>query len=1351
MFEEAVANYGPVTAVTEAWRILKPKEWRLLALARCGLFALAMVLTILFPLRGFAQTDQGAIVGTVTDTSGAAVVGAQVTLTQTETGLVIKKKTNSTGDYFFSPIKIGHYVLSVSASGFETMVQDNIVVHVTDRLNIPFQLKPGQVSTTVTVTSAAPLMQTQTAENAVTIDSKFLNDAPLANRNPVFIFQEAPGVTPFVGRGGGNGDFSSNGQHAEQNNYNLDGVDNNVSNSDYIQGSEYNVMPPPDAIQEAKMETSNYSAEIGRGHAAVINMTTKSGTNNFHGSMWEYNRNTALDALVWNQAKGSKPAVFHLNQFGGMLGGPIIKNHLFFFGDVQNSRYVNGANPSTLTVPTARERRGDFTELLNPTWGNGSCPTVLYTPNTNTGTYSCSSNIVHAGPTGTLQQSGTSQYTYDGYTFAAGQNVFAPGQLDTVAQKMLQSFPCPNYAAAGQPNFGKPNGGWSTGDCNAPSDTESGPTSNNYQTTLKTTSDPIQWDGKLDWNVSSEDLATFRVDYQHIMNTNPAPLGPILDGTQGYGGHTQTWLSENYMLSETHTFSPTLINVFTFGFNYGTYANLQYNYNRDIGATLGLNGVPVNTSLQLGGLPLIQSNYQHMGTWQNDPAHEGENIWQILDNVTKVVRNHSLKMGFEAMPQRWYSTWAAQPLGEYNYSGAFTSVSGLGGPAGNAGADFIAQGTCPPGSSTCTGTYTGTNNMASGQLSTFRYQHFVMQYMGAYIQDDWKATPKLTFNLGLRYEYFTPKREQANQLGNFVWLNGRVTLNGAVGSSELVYPRALQDQVFDSNFQALLNADDIVPVYTSNQYLADYPKMNWSPRLGAAYQIDNKTVARIGAGVFMGGFEPGGGAANLINPPQEMLAALPSLPTCTQGTYCGSQYQFNNTLENGLGIFRGPGGIQHYASFPEIGEEDPVMHMPYTVNYNLSVQRAFWKDTTATVSYVGSIGRHLVTGINNPAMPLAITIGGQDLHGLTPAPHFNGYFWMSWTGASSYNSMQIVVQKHYSNGLSFLGTYTWAHAFSDTTDLLGGENVYKQAALIPPIKEFTQSGYDIRHRAVINVDYDLPFGVGRQFANHPGVLNQIFGGWRSDMEWWISGGMPFTVGINRVSTAFPGYGTFGMQNANGGLANSARKVGNPRSSHLQAPPESTGLLTSSGMTTGAPSNTNPNVCAAKTKTRLRWFNPCAFADPLGVINTSNAAAVAALAPYATGYFSYYSPAVGADNALADGKYNTSGGKSSLGVDAPYVTGYAAVEPFFGTVRNDASGPGNWRLNASLFKDFKTFHEQYLEFRADAFNVLNHPSFGNPANTSTNLGTNSVSLTGPWSNQNNTIDARFFQLSGKYVF
>jgi hypothetical protein len=1342
MDEPIAAVMAPVKTELVAGRMIGRSVSRgicgLMGLSRMrGVMMLCAVLIALSSARMSAQIDQGALIGVVQDSTGAVVVKAAVTLTDMDTGLVLRAVTNRSGNYFFAPIKTGRYMVSASAPGFETTVQQNIVVHVTDRLDVPLKLTPGKVTDTVTVTSSAPLLQTQTAEVAMDIDSKFLNDAPLANRNWIFIAQEAPGVTPEVGRGAGNGDFSSNGQHSEQNNYMLDGVDNNTSNSDYINGSGYNLAPPPDAIAEFKLETNSYSAEIGRGHAATFNATTKSGTNSWHGDLWEYVRNTALDALVWNQAKGSKPAVFHMNQFGATLGGPFLRNHLFYFGDVQNSRFVNGANPSTYTVPTPRMRRGDFSELLNPIYTNGSCPQVLYVPNTNTGTYKCASNVVSAGPTGNLQQYGTQQVTADGYTFAPGQNVFAPNQIDAVAQNILKLYPCPNYAQYG-PGLNQPNGGWSTGDCNTATDNDSGATSSNYQTNLTSTADPINIDQRLDWNISSKDLATVRYDYQHIINTFPAPLGPILDGTGSYQGHNQTYKAENVMFSETHTFSPTLINEFRFGYNYGNDANLQYGYNTNISATYGLGGVPFSAGPQNGGLPVTADGFTGFGAHGNDPAHEGQNSFQVIDNVTKVLGNHSLKVGVDANPQRWYTTNAGNSRGSYTYAATYTGVTGLSGPGGYAGADFLALGTLAGGGSS------GTDNMASGALSTFVYTHFVQQYLAAYVQDDWKVTQKLTFNLGLRYEYFTPKREQADQLSNFVDLSSQMTSNGATGSGELVIPRSQANTPIPANLQLLLNADNVQVIYKAGHYTSTFPKANFSPRLGISYAADPTTVFRIGGGYFYGGFEPGGGSANDQNPPFIVNASTPALPSCTQGAYCESQTAFGNTLEGGLGSFMGAGGIANHASFPSIVEQDPYMHMPYTINYNLSMQKVITPSTTATISYVGSAGRHLVTLLNNPDQPQAITIGGQQSNGLTPFPHLSGSQWMTWNGASSYNALQVMVQKHLSRGLAFFGSYTWGHAFDNTVDLLGGDyGAYKQSALIPIRYEWGQSGYDIRNRAVINVDYALPYGAGQQFGNHKGVLNEILGGWKTDMEFSGQTGQPFTVSISRIS----GYG-----NANGGESNSAIKIANPYDTGLPAPNPTSGssALLQSGITTGTPSNSAANVCAAKTRTRERWFNPCAFANPIGVSNANNAAAIALLQPYATGSFSYYSPAIGPDSALANGAFNTSGGSSGLGA-VPYVTGYSNVKPFFGSSKNDVSGPGNWRLNASLFKDFRTFREQYLEFRVDAFNVLNHPSIGQPGSASTNITSTSAVITGPGSVQSNTIDSRFLQFSGKYVF
>ncbi len=1297
-----------------------------------ALCLIGLLVTVFKGAQAFGQADQGAIIGAVTDSTGAAIPNAAVTLTDQGTGLVLKAKTNASGNYFFAPIKTGTYSVSATAPNFETTQETSIVVHVQDRLNIPLKLTPGNVTETVTVTSAAPLMQTQTAESAIDISSRFLNDAPLENRNWIFIAQEAPGVTPMVGRGAANGDFSSNGEHEEQNNYMLDGADNNVTDSDYENGSTYNVAPPPDAIAEFKLEMTDYSAEIGRGHGAVLNATTKSGTNQIHGDLWEYNRNTIFDAQNWNQNPSSKAPAFHLNQFGATLGGPIVKNHLFFFGDVQDSRYANGANATIYTVPTARMRQGDFTELLTPSLINNTCPQVLYQSNANTGTYSCSSGKVTTPPSGSLQQYGNTQVG----AFAPGQNVFSPAQLDSVAQNILKLYPCPNAVPTGTTVTGPNSGKWQAGNCNTETTLDYGPAYNNYVVDLPTTSDPIQWDGRLDWNINTSDQAYVRYDYQHIINTNQSPLGPILDGYPNFAGENETYLSENFMLSETHTFSPTLINEFRFAFNYGIFANLQANDKNNISASLGLNGVPFNAGPLNGGLPAVSiGGIQAFGAHGNDPSLEGMDTYEILDNVTKVIGNHSLKMGFEEMPIRSHDTSVAAPRGTYTFGSTYTGVSGQSN-TGYGVADFLAQGHGPGGG------LTGTDNMASGQISTYSYQNFEHSYIAAYLQDDWKVTHKLTLNLGLRYEYFAPQEEMADRWDNLVPETGYVSSNGEVGSSFLLFPSSQRSTPLAPNLLALLAADNIQVSYTDNRRLSTFPKANWSPRFGVAYQINDKTVARLGAGVFMGGFEPGGGAQLTQGTPYVTIASLPQLPSCANGAYCASQQSVNNTLEGGLGGFQAAGGIENYQSFPGTESRDPVMHMPYTMNYNLSVQRVLTPTTTATVSYVGSLGRHLVTGIG-AGTAMAITTGGQNLQGLSRLAHFTSNAWMTWAAGSSYNSLQAQVQKKYGNGLSFLGTYTWAHAFDNEADLLGGGIGYKDSGVIPIKYEWGQSAYDIRERAVINVDYDLPFGVGKQFVNHPGILDEIIGGWKTDMEWWGQTGQPFTIGISRNGT--DQYGN-GYGNVNGGVSNNAIKIGNPFSTGLPVPDQSN-QATKSGIT-NCP---NSALAGHALKTKQVWYNSCAFADPIGGTN-----AASSLAPYETGTFSFNSPPVGADTAITDGIYGTIGanGKAVSGtnpaVPAPYINGYPTVEPFFGTPKDQLAGPGNWRLNGSLFKDFRTWREQYLEFRADAFNLLNHPSWGGVGNNGTNPGTG-AQITGPMSLQSNTIDARTFQLSGKYVF
>jgi Carboxypeptidase regulatory-like domain/TonB-dependent Receptor Plug Domain len=271
------------------------------------------VLAISAPV-ALAQVDQGTILGTVEDKTGAVIPGATVILTNIDTGLTLERKTNGSGIYVFSPLKIGNYKVSATASGFETTSHQGLHLDIQQLLNVVLMLLPGSVSQTVTVSSAAPLLQTQDAAVGQVISAKTINDTPLNGRNWVYIAQLTAGVAPPFGntRGSGTGDFVVNGQRAEQNNFILDGVDNNTNLVDFLNGSSFVMRPPPNALSEFSLQTSDFSAEFGHSAGGVMSANIKSGTNHIHGDVWEYVCNTALDAQNWN-ALTIPP--YHQNQF----------------------------------------------------------------------------------------------------------------------------------------------------------------------------------------------------------------------------------------------------------------------------------------------------------------------------------------------------------------------------------------------------------------------------------------------------------------------------------------------------------------------------------------------------------------------------------------------------------------------------------------------------------------------------------------------------------------------------------------------------------------------------------------------------------------------------------------------------------------------------------------------------------------------------------------------------------------------------------------------------------------------------------------------------------------------------
>jgi hypothetical protein len=1162
--------------------------------SKCYRQILTVLFGVLFAVQiATAQVDQGAITGVVQDSSGAVVPNAQVTVTNTDTGLVLQGTTNGSGFYVFSPLKIGNYTVSVTAQGFETTRRESLHLDAQQRLSIPIALKLGAVSDTVTVTEAPPLLETQTSSVAQVISSETINNTPLNGRNFVYIAQLTAGVAPPFGntRGSGTGDFVANGQRAEQNNFILDGVDNNTNLVDFLNGSSYIIRPPPDALSEFSLQTSNFSAEFGHSAGAVLSASIKSGTNQIHGSAWEYVRNTSLDAKNWN-ALTIPP--YHENQFGATLGFPILKNKLFYFGDIEANR-IAFSNPGTYSVPTALMRQGNFSELLSTNLNGQSVQ--LYQPNSG------------GGAANKLSCNGQN-------------NVFCPGQINAVAQNILKLYPLPN--------------------------TNGGKTVNNYVVNTPTHNNTIQWDQRLDWNISSRDQAYVRYSYVHQIAQNGLPLGNPLDGS-GYGGEYDVNLAQNFVGSETHIFSPTLTNEFRFSFNAGRFSFLQPNANTNLSPTLGLGGIPFTPNE--GGLPLGIvygiSNWGSQGT-----SNESQNVYQILDNVSKTLGNHSLKAGASFQAIRFFYRYAPSNLGNYYFTGLYTSDPAVSATTGSGIADFLAD------------------QMNTGAISNAPNVNDAQWYDSFYLQDDWKLTRSLTLNLGVRYDYYEPFKENSGSQENFVPDFG--SLGIATGSGTVIFPKKIQNTInLGSVYPGILAKDHVGVQFVDNERLASGQLTNFAPRVGVAYQLDPLTVIRAGYGIFYGGLESNGGTNIGDNFPfRSQININPK--SCSLGN-CPSN---GITLESGMSAYLS-NGILNAVSSPGFHAVDREISTPYTMNYNLSFQRQMTPNLATTISYVGNSSRHLGT-YADPNAVRALYPAGTSTQQYQPFPDLGGIGTIHYGGVSTYNSLQAKVEKRASHGLSFLATYTWAHAMDDTGSAGGLSSGIgdRQRALVPLIDELTNSVYDVRNRFTLNGNYLLPFGKGRAYLNHSVWADEIVGGWSSSLTWVAQTGTPFTVYANNTAAA-------------GG-------TDTPRANVVR------GAFSAGG--SPDPSNTALTAadCPTSVRNRTNWYNPCAFANP----------------------------------------------RPGNLITTP-VTDLPTVIQYLGGKSNQIYGPGYYGVNMSLFKNFATWHEQYLQFRADGFNVLNHPTFGNPSTN--NLNANAGNITGTKSFQNNTPDARFFQLSLKYAF
>jgi hypothetical protein len=1220
--------------------------------------------------RMFSQADQGTITGIVQDPSGAVIANAAVTLTNLDQGQVLKTKTDGSGIYAFPSVRIGNYKVTATAPNFQTTTQTNLHLNIQQRLNVVVTLRPGAETQTVTVTTQIPLMQTQESSVGQTMNAQTINNVPLNGRNWVYIAQLAAGTTPPEGsRGAGKGDFNANGQRAEENNFILDGVDNNANVVDFFNGASYVVNPPPDALAEFKVQTSDYSAEFGHSAGAVVNASIKSGTNSIHGDMWEYVRNNDLgEATIpaWQGGNGTVPP-YHQNIFGATLGGPLIKDKLFLFADTQANRVVF-SSPQTFSVPSANERLGDFSELLNPTLLGGP-PVQLYYQDP-TGVHPpvpITNNCLAAAGTTSCPSAG---------------NPNLPA-LNSTALKVLSEYPKP--------------GGNST----------AGLLYNNYSAIYPVKDDTFQWDARMDWNIGASDTAYSRYSYFNEMGLNSSGgngsaaaiplLGPILDGG-GFGSGKFKNYGGNYMASETHTFSPTLINEARFGFNYLHTGFQQENATNDgFAQSQGFGGIPAGPLN--GGLPNVQftgTNSPHnFGAPEWAATDEHENVYQIIDNVTKIVGSQSLKAGVDYQNIRFETLQPYYSRGEYDYTGDATSIPGVGN-TGYGVADFLL------------------NDLMVAKLSNIVTDGDEHASTSLYFQDDWRVKRNLTVNLGLRWDYFQPYKEVSGKQASFIF-NTTPTLNTTTGFGSVTgqYLIPSQSQAYASTFiskygfDKALAEDNMTIVYDSNPRLQTTPKTNFAPRVGLSWSPDNKTVVRAGYGIFYGGmFESLGYWGNLGEDyPFQYNANFPST-----GKLCGTnnctplslQPNYNVTIANGFSTILA-NGFASVVTGQNLRGTYKNANTAYTQSWNLTMERSLGSNMSATLGYVGNTTRHLPVNISIN-LPLALqnpTNYNNQITNSQPLPHQGGDAYTGYSGMGDYHSLQAKLEKRMSHGYNLLATYTWSHAMDDAVTPLGssGDGGYRQDTLLGIAADYANSPFDVRQRFTFDGTYDLPFGKGRQLLNQSTALDYLVGGWSANAMWVAQTGEYFTIHTSGGSNA-------------GGFQNG------PFAYQTQG----------EFATGGTPGTYQANqTCPTKTKTLSNWFNPCSYADPW---DAGDATIGGAPNPH---YIPRYV-----------GDPTTPAGDST----PVYVTDHASLLGYAGGKRDNALGPGYERVNMSAFKDFKVYREQTLTFRADVFNLFNTPSWGEPT------GNNSASggqITSSRSLQQFSPDARFFQLALTYKF
>jgi hypothetical protein len=1023
-----------------------------------------------------AQVDTGTIQGTVTDASSAVVPGATVTIINEATSFRQTLATREDGTYVFTPVRIGRYTVEVTATGFQKARQTGVQVNIQQQTVIDLVLSPGELTQTVEVQALAPVLQTQNGSVGETITSRTINNLPLSGRNYNFLARLTAGVTHPQPEGRGlnaTGWFTANGTRPAQNNFLLDGIDNNSNNVDFLSGAAYVLRPPVDAVNEFKLQTNSFNAEFGRAGGAVLNASLKSGSNSFHGSAWEFLRNEKLDAADFFQnANNQRKGAFKQNQFGVAAGGPFVRNKMFWFADFEGTR-IRQAIPTTASVPTAAQRASGFTDFSDLMRLQSGSRTDL---------------LGRTFPLGTVFDPSTTRAVGNGWVREPFPgNVIPAGRLNPNAVKLLELYPAPTNAGL----------------------------FNNYFANRNNTDDTNSFDVRVDYNISERDQVFGRYSFAEIDRFKPGPFDGFADGG-GFNNGDENIRTQGAALSYMHTFSPTLVNEVRAGFNREHVVRLQPfgNDTSDIPAQFGIQGIPQVEGN--GGLPGFSiGGLSNLGPSDWIVSERFSNTVQLSENLTKIYGGHTFKGGWEG--QLIDFPWKAPPTsrGRFTFGGVYTSVPNQT-DSSTGRAQFLLNPTSPSGEGGI-----GANQVAASNFGGVANRKY---YSGVYFQDDWKATRRLTLNLGIRWDFFSLVGERYDAQANFV--------PGPPGAGARYYiPASRRDNpVLSASFMQALARDGIELVYTDDygSGLGTSQKMNFAPRFGFAFQVTSKLVLRGGYGIYYGAFENRGGFPNLgYNYPFQFDFNFQRANDVSPVVYPDGNIA---TLERGLSSVPLEPRFVSGNGLNLRGIEFDYK-TPYTQGYNFTIQYELFPNTAFEVGYVASLGRHLetFTGTNHVTQILPPS---ENPARYIPFPSFaRGSSYATTDGNSHYHSLQTKFTKRFSHGLDFLLTYTWAKTLTNAGDLLNGGGVGGfRAPNIPGMgirEDMGLASFHINHAFTFNGTWELPFGRGRALLTDAGGFTQaLFGGWSTNWIATLYSGQAQTIGCTVATAA--GAGCFAL-------------------------------------------------------------------------------------------------------------------------------------------------------------------------------------------------------------------------------